>query len=467
MNNNVIQPVGNISFDTIRKYFSLDASKDKFWQEMLADFQGIYSTIVWETDRYDTVVKTLVKKKVKDSCSVNFTTLKRDIEQDALLEEFEKIKFVINLKLIQYAKILKLLRTEYVQTLFKEQNYNDIFIMFKSLIPEDHRERNYLPYPTKEYQKSSNNMRVPFVKGSVISSRTTSNQFALVAAFKLLLYTESKIFKVFIYKKIKSIEDGKFDYMIIFNYGEIINFNEGLYLDCIKAICTFIITHLPANDDTINSLILVGQSMGGNMAVNTLVNLAREFQYPISKLYAICSAFPCCLDKMNLEYLNENLTGHYVSFMAMGENDLQKPNTVNITENSNRLTSKNISNSKVSLNSFYYHGTETPIKTLVFLYIIIDKGFKLSKNLYSVEDVGKIDVPIEYGIGKRIGSGIFHNLQLIFKGIKKILNELEPFEIQNGGKRKKMIKSKKQNRVSKKRHAKTNTIKLATLRKLT
>ena len=61
MNNNVIQPVGDISFDTIREYFSLtdskDAGKNAYWQEMLADFQGIYSTIDWETDRYDTVEK--------------------------------------------------------------------------------------------------------------------------------------------------------------------------------------------------------------------------------------------------------------------------------------------------------------------------------------------------------------------------------------------------------------------------
>ena len=241
--------------------------------------------------------------------------------------------------------------------------------------------------------------------------------------------------------------------MIIFNYGEIINFNEGLYLDCIKAICTFIITHLPA--DKINSLILVGQSMGGNMAINTLVNLAREFKYPISKLYAICSAFPGCLNETNLVYLNTNLTGHFVSFMAMGENDLQETNTVNITENSNRLTSRNIIDKKISLNSFYYIGTKTPktpIKTLVFLYRLIDKGFKLSKNLYPIENVGKIDIPIEYGKG--IGNPMFHNLQLIFKGIKKILNESEPFELldkQKGGKRKKIIKTKKQNRISKKK----------------
>lgn len=459
MNNNVIQPVGDISFDTIREYFSLadskDAGKNAYWQEMLADFQGIYSTIDWETDRYDTVEK----KKIKNEDGyMEFTIEPSKIinsEQINLLNNYEKLIFTRSLINDNNSYILAAIKRKHsitkddLQELFKMKNYDEIMNIVTSCINDDSKERKFLPYPVKQYQKSSNNIRVPFIKGSIITSRTTSNQFELVGAFKLLLYKNFKIFKIFIYKK--SIEYCKFDYMIIFNYGEVINFNEGLYLDCIKAICTFIITHLPANNDTINSLMLVGQSMGGNMAINTLVNLAREFNYPIAKLYAICSAFPRCLSEPNLEYLNKNLTGHFVSFMAMGENNIQETNIVNTLGNSNRLTSKNISNTKVSLNSFFYKANEPPIKTLVFLYRSIEKGFKLSNNLYPIENVGNIDVPIEYGIGKSIGSNKFHNLQLIFKGIKKILNESEPFDIQNGGKRKKIIKSKKQNRVSKKK----------------
>ena len=196
MNNNTIIPFGDISFDTIRQYFSLDPSKDEFWKAMLADFQGIYSTIDQETDIYDTVLKT----EVRDSCSVNFATLKKDIGQDGLLEDFEKEMFIYDLKIIQDVKIIKRLEYQDVKELIKQEDYDTLFAIFLDLVPVDHRERKFLPYPIKKY-KQYNNILVPFVKGSVISSRTTSNQFVLVAAFKLLLYTESRIFKVFIYKK--------------------------------------------------------------------------------------------------------------------------------------------------------------------------------------------------------------------------------------------------------------------------
>ena len=439
MNNNVIQPIGDISFDTIKKFFSLKPDKNTFWQEMLSDFQGIYSTINWETAKYYTVLKTVsYNLRGRILVKINNPINLKNVEQEFLLSDTEKFEIIDDLKSIQNKKIInKLDNYKDMMDSSTEDNYKKIYLeVFNALIPllygqntvvyDDFENiRKYLPYSVKQYQKNSNNKtRMPFVQGSIVSSRTTNNQFVLVGAFKLILYTKSKIFKVFIYKKLKSATEGKFDYIIIFNYGEIVDFNEDLYLDCIKSICLFIKQVVSQKDESVNNIMLAGHSMGGNMAIQTLINLAREFQYPIDKLYAISSAYPNGLNEANLQYLNENLNGHYVSFMAMG-------NHINSDENnSSELTSKNISTEKVKLNSFFYKSFMKSIKTLVFLYKTQNSPFTLSKNLYNIEDV-----ETEFATTNRKGSNTFHNLQLIFKGIKEIIKVDEPFEFEGGGKR--------------------------------
>lgn len=445
--NNIIPPIGDLSFRTVKDFFGLEDSKDVFWREMLNDFQGIYSTIDWETDKYDTVSKSFPKDEDGNvNISINYSEIKSGIIQENLLEDFEKQALIKDLSLIQNAKLIKKLRAlklpKYVE------NPDAIIKDILGFVPEDNLYRKFLPYKVKEYKQSNNKSREPFKIGSIISSRSGNNKFELINAFKLLLFLKTKIFKSFIYKKlnIKTENTEKYDYLVIFNYGEVLNFNEGLYLDCIKSICSFIKQTLPHDDGSINNIMLVGQSMGGNMAIHILINLVREFNYPLTKLYAICSAFPSGLREDNAHYFNKNFNGHYVSFMAMGETDITNT-SANTSSNSNKLTSKNIVNGKISLNSFYYKGSDTPINTLVFLYRKIDKGFKLSNNLYSIDTINA-----SVKGNDLIGNNAFHNLQLIFKGIKKILNHEETFEIQNAGKR--YNKSIKLTRVNK--HYKNN-----------
>jgi hypothetical protein len=217
---------------------------------------------------------------------------------------------------------------------------------------------NITSYKTegKQYVYTKDNKRIFTEDAEVKSALSEYNKFKVIGVFLKEDETdEDTHYKAIILKK-----NDLDDYIILFGYGDIINFYEAQYY--INKIIRFIYKKLK-DVKTINNITLFGFSMGGNIAQHVAIKLLRDREAAKSKIKfnninLISIAVGNILTQEDLDFLNDKLKGRIVSAALIS------------AEN---INNNNIDNDNVLFVDHVFMPKKTEFKTLKSLLILINK----------------------------------------------------------------------------------------------
>jgi hypothetical protein len=405
MNNNTIQPIGELKFDTISQFFNINEKNKELFKQALLDVAGIYTTLEWPTNKYlTTKLETeIITKRNRQYKTQQYKTQVNLKNNNKIVNynpnnnaNTERIKN--NIKL--FSKTQKSTENndnnennESIQTILNKIEKNPGKEYFKEKL-EKNRMKFIIEKP-KKYKLNNNNKE--FNIGSIVESRTTKKIFQLISAYRRTLLLEGRTEKkIYIYKQIKDNDENPVFYVYSY-WGDFeSNYYEGILSKILLSICIYIVREIKNNldkDETKfknSKIILAGHSDGANLSQHLFINLVRQELVHKNNLFLIALSFPQVLHQSDLEYIYSNLDGHFISLVMMGKLPYKKGKLNNNNNNNNtnkRLTKKQIKNGNTVIDSFTLHHDIKPDSAQVIksLCILFNKKHK-PIDLYNIQD---------------------------------------------------------------------------------